>query len=44
MGNIKPEQVKDLNSVIDGIYSVEGVDNVVNLTKIIPYANTGDLL
>ncbi len=41
MGNIKPDQVKDLNAAIDGIYSIEGVNNVVNLTKITTYADTG---
>jgi osmotically-inducible protein OsmY len=44
IGNIKPDQVKDLNSAINGIYSVDGVTNVVNLTKIIPYGDTGHSL
>jgi osmotically-inducible protein OsmY len=42
MGDIKPEQIKDLNSAIDGIYAVEGVNNVVNLTNVTPYDNTAN--
>ena len=41
IGNIKPDQTKDLKSAIDGIYAVEGVNQVVNLTKIKSYDDTG---
>ena len=41
MGNIKPNQTQNLKSAIDGIYSIEGVTLVVDLTKITTYDDTG---
>jgi osmotically-inducible protein OsmY len=41
MGNIKPNQTKNMNNALEGIYSVEGVNQVINLTKVTPYDDTG---
>lgn len=37
LGNVRTDELDNLNSAVDGINSIEGVSKVINLTQIVPY-------
>ena len=41
-GNIKIDQIRNLNQAIAGIYSLDGINKVINLTKETKYGSNSD--